>query len=127
MGILGGVLVATGGTALGAGIAYLGAEVRSFEIVAFGLILIPVSIVYGYELASKQVQESVDVAVEELDTSEYYRFVRFLPDYAWVGYSDSLNYPVQVKKKDKMIREIVNKKQETQNTIILYYPDASEK
>ncbi|MCX7999010.1 MAG: hypothetical protein N3A69_08695, partial [Leptospiraceae bacterium] len=47
LGILGGVLVATGGTALGAGIAYLGAEVRSFEIVAFGLVLIPASIVYG--------------------------------------------------------------------------------
>lgn len=126
LGIAGGVVVGTLGTALGIGIAYLGVEAQSTELIAFGIAFIPMSIVFGYEIASEQVIESIHDAKEDLDTSEYYRFVRFLPDYAWVGFSDSLNSPIKIKKKDRTIFEI-SKTNQNKNVFIFHYSDVMDK
>ena len=123
VGIVGGVMIATLGSALGAGIAYLGIETQSTEILVLGISVIPMSIVYGYEIASEQLSESIQDATEELDISEYYRYVRYLPDYAWVGFSDSLDSPIKIKKKDKVISQIPKQDLNKNNIFILHYSD----
>ena len=41
----------------------------------------------GYSIAEDAISESILLQKKDLDKSNEYRFVRFLPDYAWIGYS----------------------------------------
>lgn len=127
LGITAGVVVAVGGIGLGGGLAYLGVEGKSEELVAFGVAVAVAGVVKGYEIAAESVSESIKQTEENLDISEEYRFVRFLPDYAWVGYSNSgLSKPVRIEKKGEAVLQL-NEPVGTKIISIQYYPDIEGK
>lgn len=93
-----GLGISIGGSALGAGILYLGAKGNSGDLAAAGLALIGASIKEGWEISKQGYEESASQLSHELDTSENYRFVRYLPEYLWMGWSDeAVNYPVSLR------------------------------
>ncbi|TGL66494.1 hypothetical protein [Leptospira jelokensis] len=87
--ITGSVLVGATIVALGAGIVYLGAEASSEELAAAGITIM----ISGFKLGSEWVDQSIEDAKtnikEDLDISTDYRYVRFFPEYVWIGKSKS--------------------------------------
>lgn len=103
-GITTGILVAAGGLALGGGIIVLGLYVESIELASLGLIPIVGGATWGYDIAGDSYRYSVRQSKRDLDVSRTYRFVRFLPEYAWVGWSrNRLKAPVTVFNKGKPV------------------------
>jgi hypothetical protein len=94
-----GILVAAGGTALGLGIIYAAGQSGSTDpkIYTAGLLIIPASWAMGMEIAEKGYDDSTRKLKKALDPSPYYRYVRYLPEYLWVGWSDRpVAFPVKV-------------------------------
>ncbi|MBN2041488.1 MAG: ankyrin repeat domain-containing protein [Spirochaetes bacterium] len=59
---------------------------------------------WGYDIASDSYRYSKRKFKEEMDSAETYRFVRFLPEYAWVGWSNrKLTEPLTVYNKGKSV------------------------
>jgi hypothetical protein len=93
-----GVLIGIGGTALGAVIANAGAQTGSGELVRLGLVTIAASWVYGGAIISEGYDSSIREFKQDIDPSTTYRFVRYLPEYLWIGWSDqNISYPVEVR------------------------------
>ena len=131
LGVTAGVLVATGGIALGGGIIYVSVKFGSGDAVADGIILgfivIGAGIVKGYEIANDSIETSIRNTKKELDISNEYRFVRFLPEYAWVGYSQQkLKMPLKITNQSGIGSEIEQSKNATIVSID-YLPDVEEK
>jgi hypothetical protein len=104
LGITAGILVGVGGLGLGGGIIYLGAEAKSEELVAIGFAVAVGGVLKGYEIAADSVNTSITQSKADLDISSQYRFVRFLPDYAWVAHSNKpLTKPLSVEQKGQTI------------------------
>ncbi len=92
-----GLFVAVGGSALGVGIMYAYAQSGGADprVYLAGFALIPASIIKGIEIAQTGYKDSTRNLKQELDPSPYYRYVRFLPEYLWVGWSDKdVTFPV---------------------------------
>ncbi|MBI5430135.1 MAG: hypothetical protein HY938_06720 [Nitrosomonadales bacterium] len=90
-----GLALGIGGTALGAAIIYYG---NSAEAIELGLATAWLSINEGMKLAREEYQESTRQFKQELDPSASYRFVRYLPEYLWMGWSDeTIDYPVELR------------------------------
>lgn len=107
LGVVGGVLVGLGGIALGAGIIYISVEAQISEGVVAGASIMIAGIAKGYEIAADTIEESIETAKKDLDISNDYRFVRFLPDYAWIGYSNQgIQYPLTIQSQNKNIMTI---------------------
>ena len=93
-----GMAVGLGGTALGAAIMYAGAQSNSGDAVQLGLVVAAYSIAKGIEISYEGYQESTRELKQELDPSGHYRFVRYLPEYLWLGWSDQpITYPVRLR------------------------------
>lgn len=93
-----GLGIGIGGTALGAAVLYLGAETKSNELIAGGLGIIGASLKEGWDISQRGYEESTSEFSQKLDTSERYRFVRYLPEYLWMGWSDgAIAYPVTLR------------------------------
>jgi hypothetical protein len=93
-----GIAVGAGGTVLGAGIVYLGAQAKSDDLVLAGFSVIGASLAEGWKIASEGFEESTQQLNQEIDPSESYRFVRYLPEYLWMGWSDKVvTYPVTLR------------------------------
>lgn len=93
-----GLLVGIGGTALGLAIANAGLKSGSDDLVRNGLITAAASITWGGRIISEGYHASVNEFKQDVDPSNQYRFVRYLPEYLWVGWSDqALSYPVELK------------------------------
>lgn len=90
-----GLAVGTGGTALGAGIIYYANSADALEL---GLVIAAVSIKKGMQISQEGYRESTDKLREDLDPSIRYRYVRYLPEYLWMGWSDQpITYPVELR------------------------------
>lgn len=91
-----GLVIGLGGTALGAAIAYAGVNSSSGEnAVRLGVLIAGASIAKGIEISKKGYNESTRDLKQEIDPSIRYRFVRYLPEYLWMGWSDKdIVYPV---------------------------------
>lgn len=88
-----GVIVAGGGVALGILIIKIGTA----DAVKLGLGVAAFGILKGLEIAEEGYDESTTQLKQELDASIHYRFVRYLPEYLWMGWSDKpVTYPVRV-------------------------------
>lgn len=122
-----GVLVGLGGTALGLVIANAGAQSGSSEVVRFGLITIAASLTYGGKIISEGYDSSIRDFKKEIDPSTTYRFVRYLPEYLWVGWSDqSISYPVEVRTSSGARLSIPQPSVIGQRSVTLgFIPDAS--
>jgi hypothetical protein len=93
-----GLLVGIGGTALGAVIANAGLQSGSDNIVNYGLITAAASITWGGKIIAEGYRSSVREFKQDVDPSTQYRFVRYLPEYLWLGWSDQLiNYPLELR------------------------------
>jgi hypothetical protein len=89
-----GLAVGLGGTALGAAIIYYGTG----DALYYGLTIAGASILKGVEISQEGYRESTDELKQNLDPSISYRFVRYLPEYLWMGWSDQpIAYPVELR------------------------------
>ena len=89
-----GMVVGIGGSALGAAIIYYG----SGDALYYGLVIAVASIEKGMEISRKEYRKSTRQFKQELDPSTAYRFVRYLPEYLWMGWSDqAITYPVELR------------------------------
>ncbi len=103
-GVAAGILVAAGGIALGGGIIILGLYAESAQIAALGLVPIIGGPTWGYNIAKKSYKYSVRDTKKALDASRTYRFVRYLPEYAWIAWKRSgLLEPVKIYRKDRPV------------------------
>jgi hypothetical protein len=94
-----GLAIGIGGTALGAAVIYAGTQSSSgADAVKLGLIIAAASIKQGIKISRQGYQESTRTLKQELDPTIGYRFVRYLPEYLWMGWSDQdLAYPVELR------------------------------
>ncbi len=93
-----GVGLGVGGSIAGAAVLYLGAKANSDSLMGFGLAIAGASIKRGLEISRLGYEESTSEFSHQLDPSENYRFVRYLPEYLWMGWSDKpLVYPVTLR------------------------------
>jgi hypothetical protein len=93
-----GMGIAVGGSALGLGVAYIGLEGNSNDVIAAGLGIVAASIKEGLSISQRGYEQSTSELSHELDPSERYRFVRYLPEYIWMGWSDAaVAYPVTLR------------------------------
>ncbi|HQO22158.1 MAG TPA: ankyrin repeat domain-containing protein [Spirochaetota bacterium] len=102
-----GLIVITSGLAIGAGLIYLGVLAESGEIAAVGCL----PIISCYKLGKGIMVDGYNDATQKynknVDPSNYYRFVRFLPEYMWIGWTNNkINYPIQIKKNNEIIKEV---------------------
>lgn len=93
-----GLLVGIGGTALGAAISNAGLQSGSDNLVNYGLITAVASITWAGKIISDGYKLSVREFKHDLDPSIDYRFVRYLPEYLWLGWSDhAISYPLELR------------------------------
>lgn len=97
-----GLVVGIGGTVLGGGIIYYANSARAVEA---GLAIAWASILKGREISREGYEKSTRRLKQELDPSITYRFVRYLPEYLWMGWSDqTITYPVELRTASSKIR-----------------------
>ncbi len=126
-GVVGGVLIAVGGIALGGAVMVVGLYAESAEVFVLGFVPMGYGVVKGYDVASSSIEASARDMKRTADVSNRYRFVRFLPEYAWIGWSGrKLEYPIKVYKNKKDVLTIeIGEKQKGRVTPVStgYYPD----
>jgi hypothetical protein len=89
-----GVAVAAGGTALGLVILQ---HATTADGIKLGILLPIVSIGKGMDIAQEGYENSTRNLKKELDPSPSYRYVRYLPEYLWVGWGDQpISFPVKL-------------------------------
>lgn len=89
---LGAASVGTGGV-----LAYLGGKAGSEDLVKLGIVVAAAGVYQGYKIIKRTVRDAVHEMGMDIDPSERYRFVRFLPEYVWTAWSDdTLSYPLTV-------------------------------
>lgn len=117
-----GLAIGLGGIALGGAIIYYGGS----DGVELGLGIMIAGIKWGMEISKEGYQESTSTFKKEVDPSTTYRFVRYLPEYLWMGWSErQASFPVEVRTYENMalIRQptVVNKK--GMSVSIAFVPD----
>ena len=88
-GVLAGVAIMAGGVGLSAVIIYVAIKATSEGLFGAGLLIAA----GGFKWGASVISDSADIAAKEaksnLDESDSYRFVRFLPEYAWLNWNMS--------------------------------------
>jgi hypothetical protein len=117
-----GLAVGIGGTALGAAIIKYGTG----DALYYGLAIAGISIDKGMQISSEGYEESTSQLKQELDPSTTYRFVRYLPEYLWMGWSDqAITYPVELRTQTAKIQvKHPNVLNDRTSISISYIPDA---
>ncbi len=91
-----GLAVGIAGTALGAAIIYYGSN--DADAVKLGLIVAAAAIKEGIDISREGFEESSRTFKQQVDPSIAYRFVRYLPEYLWLGWSDqAVTFPVELR------------------------------
>ncbi len=68
------------------------------------MLIAAVSIKKGMDISQEGYEESTATLKQQLDPSTTYRFVRYLPEYLWLGWSDQpLTYPVELRTPDSRV------------------------
>lgn len=73
--------------AVGGGVVYVGAEASSGDIAAIGFAIIIVGLQTGGKMTDEAIRDAEKNVKRDLDISGSYRFVRYLPEYLWIGHS----------------------------------------
>ena len=96
-----GLAVGLGGTALGAAVIYYGTG----DALYYGLAVAGASIEKGMQISERGYEESANKLKQDLDPSISYRFVRYLPEYLWMGWSDQpIAFPVELRTSTTMFK-----------------------
>ena len=97
-----GLALGIGGTALGAAIIQYG---HSEEALKLGLIVAAAGIEEGIRISKQGYQQNTARLKQELDPAPRYRFVRYLPEYLWMAWSDQdVAYPIALRTPGAKIR-----------------------
>lgn len=121
-------------TALGFGIGIAGTalgvalinSVGTLEAIACGAGLAGYAIEDGMKVARRGYAESSRKLKQELDPSPDYRFVRYLPEYLWVGWSDqAIAYPVELHNSAANITVQQPMTDNLNSVTVAYMPEAS--
>jgi hypothetical protein len=120
-----GITIGIAGLIVGGGLVYLGAEGNSSDLAAVGVLVIAAGLQKGGEIASDSIDNAKEDFVKTANVAQNYRYVRYLPDYIWVGYTNAdLEAPIQFQEARKPISatEIIppNKNLKTN---FYFYPD----
>ena len=90
-----GTTAAVGGVAVGAGVGYVGGLVLAEGEIELGVFVLLTgatiatsSVEYGTEYIEKAARQSKRDLGRNLDASRSYRFVRYLPEYLWIGWDN---------------------------------------
>jgi hypothetical protein len=130
-GIAIGAAIMAGGIGIGGGLVYVAAEVGSEELASIGVILAAGGLYYGYDAGKKIINDGMTKTQQILDISDSYRFVRFLPEYAWVGWKDvSLIWPLTGsvgRGRNLSLPGDVHVVIRINGVTLAFYPDAREK
>jgi len=86
--VLGGLAIFTLGLGVGGALLYVGLVGESSEIAGLGVGAILVGGTYGYNFTSSNIRDAKYNFKDEMDPAKRYRYVRFLPEYSWLGWSD---------------------------------------
>lgn len=81
-------VITLGGVVLGLGVIYVGLEASSGELATLGLGIMGAGFGLGKSVYKNMTRGSGRRLEQQTDPSYYYRLVRFLPEYAWIGWSD---------------------------------------
>ncbi|MCC5813510.1 MAG: hypothetical protein JJT78_02035 [Leptospira sp.] len=125
-GLTGGILIGVAGIAIGGGIMYVGFEGNSGEIAALGGLLAYTMVKAGYDFTSNSFNIAKEDFVNTVDIAKNYRYVRFLPDYVWIGSSSkSLLEPLTLYDQSGQITKqwMNTEKRKNRNTRVLIYSD----
>lgn len=130
IGIAGGLLIFTLIGAAGAGVIALGAYINSAETVGLGAGILVYGGYEGASFAKGRYNKATGTYKKEMNPSEKYRFVRFLPEYSWIGWSDKpVTTPLKINSAEKnySISNSYSISNKGINTVIGYFPDSSLK
>jgi len=122
-----GLLVGIGGTALGAVMASEGLKSDSEDLLKYGLVTAAASITWGWKTITEGYTSSVKEFKQDIDPSIHYRYVRYLPEYLWVGWSDqTVGYPVELRTssglRSRILQPVVTGRS---NFSIAFLPDSN--
>lgn len=118
-----GLAVALGGTALGAAIINYGTG----DTLYYGLAVAGASIQKGMQISQRGYEQSASKLKQDLDPSISYRFVRYLPEYLWMGWSDQpITYPVELRTPSTRIRILHPTVTGRTTVTVVQVPDAAE-
>lgn len=126
-GIAGGLLIFTLFGGLGAAAIALGAYGHSAELAGLGFVSIFYGGFKGISFTKSHYNDARNRYKKEMDPSDKYRFVRFLPEYSWLGWSSkNISTPLRINSGSESY-SITNStliSNNGNNTIIGYFPDA---
>lgn len=121
-----GVAWGVGGIVIGAVLLRAAVEANSGELAALGISIALGGIAKGMEIAKSGYRESTQELQERLDPSPTYRFVRFLPEYFWVTWSDAaLEPPLEVSSPTQLRPNVRPLTRGRPAVSITYLPDVS--
>jgi hypothetical protein len=129
-GIAVGLLIFTLVGAAGAGVAALGIYAESGELIGLGAGVIGFGGYTGVEFAKYNIKGASADYKKEMNPSDKYRYVRFLPEYSWLGWTNkNITVPLNVNygtvSETIYTSTVVTNRGD--NIIIGYYPDAQIK
>jgi hypothetical protein len=133
-GLVTGVLFIAGGIVTGGAIIYAvlsGKLSTSIEAMVGGVVagvsICGLGIIKGVDVMKESANEASNVNFFP-DISMYYRYVRFLPEYAWIGWSnEDISYPVKAYQGKELKFEIDSSTRmlfKENNVLLSYYPDS---
>jgi hypothetical protein len=125
-GIVGGLAIMAGGVGLGGLIIYLGAKGGSGGVIGLGLVVAGAGITGGSKVIGNATDYAKEQVHDDLDESDSYRYVRFLPEYSWFNwYRKPGVSPLKLYKyaENEPILEIDPHKKNIHGVQILFVPD----
>lgn len=125
-GIAGGLLIFTLVGAAGIGIAALGIYAESAELAGLGIGVLLYGGYTGIDFAGSNIKSASSDYKKEMNPSDKYRYVRFLPEYSWLGWSNrNIATPLTVNSgnNSNIIYNSITVTNNKNNTIIGYFPD----
>lgn len=129
-GIAGGLLIFTLIGGLGAGVVALGLYANSGELAGLGVAGIIYGGYSGVSFSTRQYREATGNYRKEMNPSDKYRYVRFLPEYSWLGWSNkNITSPLIVNSggKSYTLRNSAVISNNGVNIITGYFPDSQLK
>jgi len=127
LGVAGGLLIFTLIGAAGIGIIALGAYINSVEIAGLGAGVFVYGSYEGISFTSSHYKDAKNTYRKEMNPSDKYRFVRFLPEYSWLGWSNKrITIPLRINSGEKSysISNSTVISNNGVNIIIGYFPDS---
>jgi hypothetical protein len=117
-----GLAVGLGGTALGAAIIRYGTG----DALYYGLAVAGASIERGMHISQQGYEQSTSKLKQDLDPSISYRFVRYLPEYLWMGWSDQpVAFPVELRTPQTQVKILHPTVAGRTSVTVLQVPDAA--